>query len=81
MARKCPLTSKKPLVGNRVSHANNKTKMRQLPNLQSKRIFLPEENRWVRVRLRTRALRTVSKKGLVQFLRDEGLTLKDVSAT
>lgn len=79
MARKCRLTNKKPLVGNRVSHANNKTKMRQLPNLQSKRIFLPEENRWVRVRLSTRALRTVSKKGLTQFLRDEGLTLKDVT--
>lgn len=78
MARKCSLTNKKPLVGNRVSHAKNRTKMRQLPNLQSKRIFLPEENRWVRVRLSTRALRTVSKKGLTQFLRDEGLRLKDV---
>ena len=78
MARKCQLTGKKPLVGNRVSHANNKTKMRQLPNLQSKRIYLPDEERWVRVRLSARALRTVSKKGLKQFLRDEGMTLGDV---
>jgi large subunit ribosomal protein L28 len=78
MSRKCKLTNKGPLVGNRVSHANNKTKMRQLPNLQYKRIYLPEEERWVRVRLSVRALRTVSKKGLIQFLKDENLQLKDV---
>jgi large subunit ribosomal protein L28 len=78
MARKCKLSGKGPLVGNRVSHANNKTKMRQLPNLQSKRIYIPEEDRWVRVRLSTRALRTVSKKGLLQYLKDEGLRLQDV---
>ena len=78
MARKCTLSGKKPLVGNRVSHANNHTKMRQLPNLQSKRIYIPEEDRWVRVRLSTRALRTVTKKGLLQYVKDEGLNLKDV---
>ncbi|MFU8802997.1 MAG: 50S ribosomal protein L28 [Bradymonadaceae bacterium] len=78
MARKCKLSGKKPLVGNRVSHANNKTKMRQLPNLQSKRIYIPEEDRWVRVRLTARALRTVSKKGLLQYVKDEGLRLQDV---
>lgn len=83
MARKCKLTGKKPLVGNKVSHANNKTKMRQLPNLQRKRIFVPElgkEGRWVRVRLTSRALRTVSKKGLMAYLRDAKLTLKDVTS-
>ncbi|RDV37305.1 50S ribosomal protein L28 [Bradymonadaceae bacterium TMQ3] len=80
MARKCKLTGKKPLVGNRVSHANNKTKMRQLPNLQQKRIYIPEEDRWVRVRLSARALRTVTKKGLLPFLKSEGLALKDVIA-
>lgn len=79
MSRRCRLTNKKPLVGHRVSHSNRKTKMRQLPNLQNKRIFVPEENRWVRVRLSARALRTVSKKGLVQFLKDEGLTMRDVT--
>jgi large subunit ribosomal protein L28 len=61
-----------------VSHSNRRTRRRQLPNLQSKRIFIPEENRWVRIRLSTRALRTVTKKGLLGFLRDEGLTLQQV---
>jgi len=78
MARRCKLSNKGPLVGNNVSHAHNKTKKRQLPNLQYKRIFIPEEGRWVRVRLSTRALRTVTKKGLLQYLRDEGLTLRNV---
>lgn len=80
MARKCKLTNKGPMAGNRVSHAHNKTRMRQLPNLQYKRIYLPEEERWVRVRLSARALRTVSKKGLLQFIKDEGLQLKDLIA-
>ena len=79
MARKCPLTGKKPKTGNRVSHAMNHTRMRQLPNLQTKRIFIPEENRWVRIRLSARALRTISKKGLLAYLRDEKLALKDVT--
>ena len=79
MARRCKISKKGPLVGYNVSHAHNKTKKRQLPNLQSKRIFIPEENRWVRVRLSTRALRTVTKKGLLSYLRDEGLSLKDVT--
>jgi large subunit ribosomal protein L33 len=52
--------------------------MRQLPNLQKKRIYIPEEDRWVRVKLSTRALRTVTRKGLLCFLRDEGLTLEQV---
>ena len=51
---------------------------RQLPNLQRKRIFVPELNRTVRLRLSTSAMRTLDKKGLMKFLRDEGLTLKDV---
>lgn len=80
MSRKCSISGKKPLVGNRVSHANNRTKMRQKPNLQSKRIFVPEEDRWVRIRLSNRALRTVTKKGLMNYLKSEGLTLKDVTA-
>lgn len=79
MARRCKLSNKGPLVGNNVSHAHNKTKKRQLPNLQYKRIFIPEEGRWVRVRLSTRALRTVTKKGLLSYLKAEGLTLSDVT--
>lgn len=78
MARKCQLTGKGPLTGNNVSHSNRRTKMRQLPNLQKKRIYIPEEDRWVRVKLSARALRTVTRKGLLRFLRDEGLTLEQV---
>ncbi len=78
MARKCQLTGKGPLSGNNVSHSNRRTKRRQLPNLQTKRIYVAEEDRWVRIRLSTRALRTVTKKGLLGFLRDEGLTLEQV---
>lgn len=80
MSRKCKLTDKKPLVGNKVSHANNRKKMRQQPNLKKKRIYVPEEDRWVRVKLSARALRTVSKKGLMPFLKSKGLRLKDVLA-
>ncbi|HSR68915.1 MAG TPA: 50S ribosomal protein L28 [Acidobacteriota bacterium] len=80
MARKCVLTGKGPLAGNRVSHSNKKTRRRQLPNLQSKRIWVEELNRFVRLRVSTRALRTISKKGLMRFLKDEGMTLKDISA-
>jgi len=79
MARKCKLSGKRPLVGHNVSHANNKSKKRQLPNLQRKRIFVPELNRWVRVRLSARALRTVTKKGLMNYLKSNGLKLKDVT--
>ena len=78
MARRCQLTGIGPLSGNNVSHSNRRTRMRQLPNLRKKRIFIPEENRWVTVRLSTRALRTVTRKGLLKFLRDEGLDLKKV---
>lgn len=78
MARRCSITGKGPLVGNRVSHSHHKTKRRQLPNLQDKRIFVPELGRTVRLRLTTRALRTIDKKGLTAFLRDNKLRLKDV---
>ena len=78
MAKVCVVTGKKPMSGNNVSHANNKTRRRQLPNLQWKTLFVPELNRTVRLRLSTRALRTIDKKGFVAFLNDEGLTLKDV---
>ncbi len=78
MAQRCSLTGKRPLVGNNVSHAHNKTKRRQMPNIQSKRIYVPELSRWVRVRLSARALRTVTKVGLIPFLSRNGLKLKDV---
>jgi large subunit ribosomal protein L28 len=79
MSRKCKLTGKKPMVAMNVSHAHNRTKRRQLPNLQLKRLFVPELNRYVRVRLSARALRTVSRKGLMPYLREKGLTIGDVA--
>ena len=79
MARKCEVTGKGPLVGYNVSHAHNKTKKRQLPNLQKKRIFVPELGRSVRIRVSTSALRSIDKLGLVPFLRKNGMTLRDVT--
>ncbi len=78
MSRKCKLTGIGPMAGNNVSHANNKTRRRWLPNLQWKRIYIPELDRTVRIRLSTRALRSIDKKGLLAFLRDEGMKLKDI---
>ncbi len=79
MARVCKLTGKRPLAGNNVSHAHNKTRRRQLPNLQRKRIYVPELGRFVRIRLSARALRTVTRKGLLPYLRELNLKLSDVT--
>ncbi|MFW5742010.1 MAG: 50S ribosomal protein L28 [Spirochaetota bacterium] len=79
MSRKCIITGKKPLAGNNVSHAHNKTRRKQLPNIQKKRIFVPELGRYVRLRLSTRALRSISKVGLLNYLKKNDLRLKDVS--
>ncbi len=76
MSRRCDLTGKRPNVANKVSHSNIKTKKRQLPNLQTRRIWWEEESRYVTLKLSTRALRTLSKKTLGQFLRDSGLELQ-----
>jgi large subunit ribosomal protein L28 len=70
MARVCVVTGKKPMVGNNVSHANNKTKRRFLPNLQYRRFWVESENRWVRLRLSNAALRTIEKKGIESVLAD-----------
>ncbi len=78
MSQKCMITGKSPLVGNNVSHANNKVKRRQNPNLQWKHVYVPELDRNVRIRVSTRALRTINKKGLSAFLKDNGLTIKDL---
>jgi large subunit ribosomal protein L28 len=64
MARVCQVTGKKPLRGNHVSHANNKTHRRFLPNLQYRRFWVEAENRWVRLRVSQAALRTIDKKGI-----------------
>jgi len=64
MARVCQVTGKGPMVGNNVSHANNKTKRRFLPNLQRRRFWVESENRWVSLRLTNAALRTIDKNGI-----------------
>jgi large subunit ribosomal protein L28 len=64
MARVCQITGKAPMVGNNVSHANNRTKRRFLPNLQRRRFWVESENRWISLRLTTNALRTIDKNGI-----------------
>ncbi|MBL6990937.1 MAG: 50S ribosomal protein L28 [Bacteriovoracaceae bacterium] len=70
MARVCDLTGKRRLVGNKVSHAKNRTKMTQKPNLHTKRVFDPETGETVRLRLSASAIRTLDKVGsLSKFLK------------
>ncbi|WP_341669216.1 50S ribosomal protein L28 [Alcaligenes sp. SDU_A2] len=68
MARVCQVTGKGPMSGNNVSHANNKTKRRFLPNLQSRRFWVESENRWVRLRVSANAIRTIDKNGIDSVL-------------
>ena len=78
MARVCDLTGKKTISGNNVSHSNRKTRRKFYPNLQEKRFFIPEENRWVTLKVATSAIRTINKKGISAFLKDlrkEGKTI------
>jgi len=64
MARVCQITGKKPQVGNNVSHANNKTKRRFLPNLQYRRFWVESEKRWISLRISNAGLRTIDKRGI-----------------
>ncbi len=68
MSKVCELTGKKPLTGNHVSHAHNKTKRKQLPNLRVKRIWVEEQNKYVTLRISTSALRTLKKKGYAKMV-------------
>ena len=75
MSRVCEVTGKGPTTGNRVSHANNRTRRRFLPNLHSQRFWLESEKRWVSLRVSTHGLRTIEKKGIdviVAQLRGQG---------
>jgi large subunit ribosomal protein L28 len=75
MSRICQITGKVPVTGNKVSHSNIKTKRRFLPNLQTKRFFFAEEDRWITLKLSTEGIRTINKNGLysvVKQLRAEG---------
>ena len=64
MSKVCAVTGKKPLSGNNVSHANNKSKRRQLPNLQLKRVWDEEKKVWVKMRVSARGLKTLDKHGV-----------------
>jgi large subunit ribosomal protein L28 len=78
MARVCQLTGKRPISGNKVSHSNIKTKRRFLPNLQTKRFFLAEEDKWITLKLSSEAIRTINKNGLysvVKELRASGVSI------
>lgn len=75
MAKVCPITGKRTRTGNNVSHANNKTRRRWEPNLQWKRIWVPSENRFVRMRVSARGLRTIQKLGFEAALRKAKVVL------
>src|SRR5690606_29148463 len=69
MARVCQITGKRPRVGNSVSHANNKTKRKFYPNLQKKKFYLPEEDRWITLKVSTSAIKTINKNGITAVLK------------
>jgi large subunit ribosomal protein L28 len=75
---KCDLTGRKPSFGHNVSFSKRRTNRRWNPNVQAHRVFVPEEGRFVRLKLSAAALREISKKGLLAALHDRGLRLKDV---
>jgi large subunit ribosomal protein L28 len=70
MSRVCQVTGKRPMSGNNVSHANNKTKRRFLPNLHDRRFWVESENRWVKLRVSNNGLRTIDKNGIDAVLAD-----------
>jgi large subunit ribosomal protein L28 len=70
MSRVCQVTGKKPVAGNNVSHANNRTRRRFLPNLQSHKFWLESENRWVKLRVSTKGMRIIDKNGIDSVLAD-----------
>ena len=78
MSRVCKITGKRPRVGNNVSKANNRTKRKQYPNLQNKKVFIPETGEYVRLKISTKALKTIDKFGLLYYLNKINLQLKDI---
>lgn len=69
MARVCDLTGKKTIGGNSVSHANNKTKRKFYPNLQLKSFYIPETDSWIRLKVCTKAIKTINKLGVHEYLK------------
>jgi large subunit ribosomal protein L28 len=79
MARVCEITGKKPIKGHKISHSNIKTLRRFLPNLQTKRFYIPEEDKWISLKVSTEAIRTINKNGITACLkeaREKGFTTK-----
>ena len=70
MARVCQITGKVPVSGHKVSHSNIKTKRRFLPNLQTKRFFLAEEDKWITLKVSTEGIRTINKRGLYTVVKE-----------
>ena len=70
MSKVCQVTGKRPVSGHNVSHANNKTKRRFLPNLHDRRFWVESEKRWIRLRVSTKGLRIIDKKGIDSVLAD-----------
>ncbi|MDD2815226.1 MAG: ribosomal protein [Pseudomonadota bacterium] len=70
MSKVCQITGKRPVSGNKVSHANNRTRRRFLPNLHEHRIWVASENRWIKLRISTKGLRTIDKNGIDSVLVD-----------
>ena len=70
MSRVCDITGKKPMFGNNVSHAHNKSRRRFNINLQKKKFWLPDENRYVTLRISTRGMRVIDKKGITRVVKD-----------
>jgi large subunit ribosomal protein L28 len=70
MARVCQVTGKKPISGHKVSHSNIKTKRRFLPNLQTKRFYFVEEDRWITLKVSSEAIRTINKNGLAAVIKE-----------
>lgn len=68
MGQQCQVTGKKPVSGNNVSHANNRTKRRFLPNIQRKRYFLPDEQRWITLSVSAHGMKIIDKKGLARVV-------------
>ena len=68
MSKVCTLTGKRPVAGNNVSHSNRKTKRRFIPNIHTKRYFIPELDKWVTIKLSAKAMRTINKLGIFAYL-------------
>ena len=79
MSKVCKLTGKKPLRGNRVSKSNIRTNLFQYPNLQKKKVFVPELNKSITIKISVKAMKIIDKLGLMSYLKKQGLTLADIT--